>query len=326
MPVVLRAAQKATVRRAPSLEENLENTTCLNIPLMATSRNESLSSRSSILKQSPSLSPRVVTFEEKGSGSQRRDAPAITGDVGVGAGVAVLALCGAEEGKRSETVVKVESINNNLCSSMSKKTTEPIPSSRKSLLVRNEITSTPVTSFDPSEKFYNSIITAEAGLTSTSSNNHGENSCSNNSNDSGGNGQSSSNNNSSSSTHSARQITMASSSFGNTKINTNFPGLSATVQQHQQKSCNDTATTTIPNQTCSTPPIPAPTASSVLSSEIIEVNNCATVVANNIILTSSDPKLRLNPNRAAKLAKVLSVVEESPKMGRKYEISSPNPV
>ncbi|CAL8095033.1 unnamed protein product [Orchesella dallaii] len=297
MPVVLRAAHKATVRRAPSLEENLENATCLSIPLVASSRAGSQSSRNGILKHSPS--PRVVTFE-KSSGSAKdmdgeKDAPTNTGN-------------GDEERKRrSETVVKVETINNNLSSSTSKTTTEPVPSSRKSL-VRNETTNAPVTSFDPSEKFHNSITIPHQTMTSATNNSSTS--------ASGTNSNSSSN------------IQPAGPAAG-LPLPTSLQATTSKINSNISISNSPQQISTINVETINTATT-APTASSLLPStspvEIISQNNCNTIVTNNIIITSSDPKNRISANRAAKLAKVLSVVEESPKMERKYVISSPNHV
>lgn len=316
MPVVLRAAHKATIRRAPSLEENLENTTSLNIPLITTTnRNDrsSHSSKTSILKHSPSPSPRMVSFEDKSSGSERKVAPAS----GSSATVNKTVGSGEEESRRSETVVKVEAINNNLSSSVSKKSTEPIPSSRKSLL-RNEITNVPVTSFDPSEKFHNSVIVAKQSLTSMS-NSTGESTTAS----AACTSSITSNTQSTGQQNAAASALQAGSNSTSKTIHANFPGVTS-PQQRQQNLCviNSVAVDSITNTMTITP---APTvASAALPSELIAKNNGSnTVVTNNIIITSADPKMRIN---SKKLAKALSVVEESPKMERKYEISSPNPV
>lgn len=342
MPVVLRAAHKATIRRAPSLEENLESTSSLNIPLITTtSRSESQSSRTSILKHSPSPSQRMVSFEDKSSGSNK-DSKQANGEASTTATTTTTTTvsgssCEEESRKRSETVVKVETINNNLSSSMSKKSTEPIPSSRKSLL-RNEISSVPLSSFDPSEKFHNSIIVEQHDLTSMS-NSAGENTLTSvciGGSSAVASGPSSCSSNSCGSLHQPagqQNITGASSSSSalsvapvattGAKINTNFPGFGS-PQQPSSRTINSVSVTAITNTLTSTSAAP-PAASALLPNELIVTKNngSSTMITNNIIITSADSKLRMNPK---KLAKALSVVEESPKMQRKYEISSPNPV
>lgn len=343
MPVVLRAAHKATIRRAPSLEENLESTSSLNIPLITTtSRSESQSSRTSILKHSPSPSQRMVSFEEKSSGSNR-DSKQANGEASTTTTTLVSGSSSEEESrKRSETVVKVETINNNLSSSMSKKSTEPIPSSRKSLL-RNEISSVPLTSFDPSEKFHNSIIVEQHDLTCMS-NSAGENTltsvCIGGSSAIASGSSSCTTSASSNSLHQPagqENITTGASSSSSSsalsvapvattgaKINTNFPGFGS-PQQPSSRTINSVSVTAITNTLTSTSATLPAASSALLPNELIVAKNngSSTMITNNIIITSADTKLRINPK---KLAKVLSVVEESPKMERKYEISSPNPV
>ena len=229
--------------------------------------------------------------------------------------------------QRSVEVVKVEAINNNPSSSLSRRATEPIPinpSSRKSLGGRNEQISThnSTVGFPSTENtFYNSI---NSNLSETI-----PSSCS-----------------SLLSIGAKRNSPMSilSTSASNTKLNSNF---SPVIVDWNSKGISDfSSPTTIASGKVITTasstgfpvlvPVPASATSSNLPNSFIEKNEqgssggCVSVgpisgnnavVANNMIITSSDPKLKI-----AKLAKVLSVVEESPKMERKYEISSPNPV
>lgn len=332
MPVVLRAAHKATIRRAPSLEENLENTTSMNVPIITGNSDSVHSSKTSILKHSPCPSSRMVSFEDKSSGTFRHSSTGASSSSTdpvclIPSHSSLKSNKGKDDPRRSETLAKVEAINSNVSTSMSKPTTDSIPSSRKSL-VRNEISSGPVTSFDPSEKFHSST---QASLTLVK-NSTGESTPFSVS--VPGSSTSSKNCINTLSQQTTEQIMASTSSSSSSalqvassaKINRNFSGCSSSSPQQSQcniKSVNATAIT----NTISSASSPA-VASSVLPTELNSRSNGSgamtnVVLPNNIVITSADPKMRIN---SKKLAKALSVVEESPKMERKYEISSPNPV